>query len=73
MIQLGAPVLCYSGSRYAERPLFVEWDGALLEVHTILDRWRSPEGLGFRVIANDEQLFELEYDDCTHLWQVKQP
>lgn len=47
-------VEAYSGVRYAERPLAFLWQGRRYQVLSIENRWRSPDRLGFTVIANPE-------------------
>jgi hypothetical protein len=63
-------VICYSGVDYAERPLAFEWEGEKLQINKIVQRWRSPQGLGFQVMTDDQQLFELFYDLLGDTWQV---
>ena len=65
-------VECYSGSRYAERPTAVVWEGQRLAVQEILGGWRVPDGMRFKVIAGDGLVFELVYDEAHDDWKVKQ-
>ena len=65
-------VECRSDSQYAERPVAFFWQGEHLEVNKIQARWRSPEGMTFRVIAGDDQIFELYYDEGNDFWKVVQ-
>jgi hypothetical protein len=57
---------------YAERPLAFDWEGQRLQIMKIVQRWRSPQGLGFQVVTDDQRLFELFYDLPGDAWQVKQ-
>ena len=63
-------VECYSGQTYAERPLAIYWEGERLEVIEILTRWRFPRGRKFRVRVEDDQVFELSYDEVLDHWQI---
>ena len=63
-------VQCRSDSAYAERPVALHWQGERLEVVEILARWRSPEGVGFRVIVGGGQVFELFYLETDSAWVV---
>jgi hypothetical protein len=37
-----------------------------------LQRWRTPQELRFRVVASDQQTYELFYDLLEDRWQVVQ-
>jgi hypothetical protein len=65
-------VKCRSEVDYAERPFAFEWEGQWLQITKIVQRWRSPQGLGFQVITEDLQHFELFYDLPGDTWQVEQ-
>jgi hypothetical protein len=70
---LSDAVECQSGAGYAERPKALVWQGQRLVVQQVLDRWRLPQGSGFRVLTCDGQVFELFYDELDDGWQVVQP
>lgn len=63
-------VECYSGSRYAERPIAVHWQGKRLEVRQVLHSWRTPNGPGFDVYVVDGHNFRLIYDVRCDSWTV---
>jgi hypothetical protein len=65
-------VLCYSGNEYAERPTALRWQGQRLEITTLLAIWRTPEGKAFRVVTQDNQEFELFYDEQSDTWFIQQ-
>ena len=65
-------VICRSETMYAERPISFEWQEDRLEVAEVIQRWRTPQGMRFRVIANDDQVYELHYDLAEDSWQVVQ-
>jgi hypothetical protein len=61
----------YSSTRYAERPtaLFIEEER--LEISEIIKSWRSPEGIVFHVRTEDDQSFEIMYDEDSDQWNVR--
>jgi len=66
-------VYCRSDSKYAERPVAMMWEGEKLEIKDILASWRTPDGISFRVLAVNEQLFNLHYSESIDNWQIEQP
>ena len=65
-------VECHSGYKYAEKPIALTWQDQHLEVVEILQRWRTPETICFRVRTIDGQAFELCYDEQHDKWQIQQ-
>ncbi len=70
---MDALVECRSGSSYPETPVALTWEGRRREVREILERWRSPQGIHFRVQTEDGQVFELMYEEQADRWQIHQP
>lgn len=64
------PVECYSGSRYAERPTAVSWQGKRLEIRQVLQSWRTPDGPSFDVLVGDGRNFRLMYGERCDSWTV---
>ncbi len=64
-------VECYSGHEYAVRPLAIHWQEERLEVETILNAWRTPQGKGFRVRIVNGQVFDLLYDLQSDHWSIQ--
>jgi hypothetical protein len=64
-------VECHSNSSYPEQPVTLTWQDQRLEVSEILSRWRTPQGLHFRVETTDEQFFELSFDETTQEWRIQ--
>jgi hypothetical protein len=58
----------YAGQRHPERPLWVEIDGARIEVATVESEWREEERLGFRVTLRDGRRLLLYYVPNEDLW-----
>ena len=65
-------VECRSEGNYADRPVALYWQGQRLEIRSILAEWRTPEGKYFRVSAEDDQTFELIYNEASDAWQIRQ-
>jgi hypothetical protein len=63
-------VECYSGGEYAERPRALYWQGSRLGIAEIIQSWRTPEGKRFRVLSEDERVFELSYDKAVDEWII---
>ena len=68
---MSVQVECYSGGRYAERPKALIVGGERMEIAAVLQEWRLPEGLCYRVITQDEQRFELFYLEAEDEWRVE--
>ena len=64
-------VECHSGSRFAEKPLALTWEGKRLEVQEVLSEWRTPEAKTFRVRTSDGQVFDLCYTEAAETWQIQ--
>ena len=65
-------VECHSGFAYAERPLALKWQGHRLIVAEILEQSRTPAGRHFRIRTQDDQEFELVYDEANDEWSIHQ-
>jgi hypothetical protein len=65
-------VFCHSEAMYAERPVSFEWQESILQVVEVLQRWRIPQGIQFRVLAGDQQVYDLFYSLLEDDWQVTQ-
>jgi len=66
-------VRCFAGYRENERPLSFLVDDREIEVRTILDSWREPDHLFFRVEAEDGRVYEIRHHEYDDLWQVRVP
>ena len=64
-------VECHSEFAYAEKPVALTVNGQRLEILEILSRWRSPQGIHFRVQTTDGQIFELAYAESTDAWRIQ--
>ena len=52
-------VECYSGQQADERPVRFRLDGKQYSVEAVLDQWHDPEGIFFKVCADDGNLYIL--------------
>lgn len=68
---MGRSVETYSGSEYPETPLAFHWEGERLMIAEVLASWRTPDGKGFRVRTEDQQVFELFYDENIQNWIIR--
>ena len=59
---------CHAGAAYPERPLWVEREGARVEVADVEAQWREVERLGFRVRLADGARLLLYYVPEIDLW-----
>jgi hypothetical protein len=67
-----AEVECYAGSTYPEKPRAFSWEGQRYEVQTILDQYREPDGIGFRVrCLPGGMLFNLFYSFSEDRWRIQ--
>ncbi|MBW1991080.1 MAG: hypothetical protein JRI59_02945 [Deltaproteobacteria bacterium] len=60
----------YSGGRLHERPRRFLWQGQWLQVEEVLDRWQTPEYLGFTVKAQDGRVYQLRYRHQQDAWEI---
>jgi hypothetical protein len=66
-----ANVRCYAGASYPERPVAFEWEGRWLDVIEVRRQARTPEGLAFDVLAEDDQWYHLEWTQAVDEWTVR--
>jgi hypothetical protein len=64
-------VECYSGTRYAERPVALTWNGQRLSIEAIERAWQAPDGLAFIVQIADGRRFELIYSPPNDQWMAR--
>jgi hypothetical protein len=61
-------VECYSGARYAERPVALVWRGEQLSVESVERAWQTPDGPAFTIHTSDGRRFDLTYNSSTDQW-----
>ena len=65
-------VECYSGGRFAERPVEIVWRSERLHIASVERAWRTPGGLGFILRLADSRRFELAYTIASDEWVARQ-
>jgi hypothetical protein len=65
-------VECYSGHTYAGEPRAVRWQGERRLVTRVLDRRRTPAGPAFRVEVEGGVHLDLQYNEATGRWSVRE-
>ena len=63
-------VECHAGYAYAEYPTAIHWQGQRLRVLEIVRRWREPGKKCFQVCTEDDQFFDVSYDEGEDTWFV---
>ena len=66
-----ASVECYSGARFAERPVALAWNGERLSVESIERAWQTPDSLAFAVRVAGGRHFELKYSPSNDQWVAR--
>jgi hypothetical protein len=61
----------YSGARLHERPRRFTRGGEWLTVRRVVEQWREPQLLCFRVVAEDQRLYLLSYQVLQDAWEVE--
>lgn len=64
-------VECYSGTRFAERPVALTWNGERLTIESIERAWQTPDGVAFAVRVADGRGFELTYFPANDQWTAR--
>jgi len=63
---------CYSGGRFAERPVSFGWRREKLQVAALKQAWQTPDGVVFLVRVPDSRHFELTYAVSSDQWTGRQ-
>ena len=66
-----ARVECYSGHRYAQRPVAIIWGEERLEISEVEAEWHTTEGKRFLVRTVDGNRFELHYSSAEDDWLIR--
>jgi hypothetical protein len=69
--EAAAGVVCYSGHRYAQRPLAIIRGEERLEVTAVEAEWHTVEGKRFLVRTADGRRFALSYSAEKDEWGVE--
>lgn len=63
-------VECHSGYTYAQRPVALVWQGIRLKIDAVMAEWQVPQGRRFLVMTQNQQQFELIYQESGDFWRV---
>jgi len=64
-------VSCYSGYKANERPINFTVRGRKLIVEEIMDRWYGLNHSYFKILANDQKIYLIKYDQDEDLWTLE--
>ena len=64
-------VSCYSGYKANERPINFTVRGRNLLVEEIIDRWYGVNHNYFKILANDQKIYLIRYDQDEDLWTLE--
>ena len=64
-------VSCYSGYKANERPINFTVRGRKLIVEQILDRWYGVSSSYFKILADDQKIYLIKYDQDEDLWTLE--
>ena len=65
-------VRCLAGYRANERPISFLVDEREIEIRAILESWREPDYLFFRVETDDGLVYDLRHHEYEDSWQVRE-
>ena len=63
-------VKCYSGHTYAQRPESFFWQNKEHKISRIEKEWLEPGKRFFKVVTEDEKVFELCYNEAQDQWRL---
>jgi hypothetical protein len=61
----------YSSFAYAVAPRTFEWAGETQQVVTITKQWRTPGQIHFYVRGENDEFFELIYEEAGDRWTIR--
>lgn len=64
-------VSCYSGYKANERPISFTVRGRKLMVERIIDRWYGVDHSYFKILANDQKIYLIKYNQDEDLWTLE--
>lgn len=67
-----AEVRCLAGYRANERPISFFLEQREVDTRAVLESWREPRYLYFKVESTDGRLFALRYHEIEDYWEVKE-
>jgi hypothetical protein len=64
-------VSCYAGYKGNERPASFTLRERRLTVEKIIDRWYGMDHSYFKVLANDQRVYLIKYDQDADVWTLE--
>ncbi len=64
-------VSCYSGYKAHERPIYFTLRGRRLTIEKIIDRWYGIDHSYFKILANDQKVYLIKYDQDADVWTLE--
>lgn len=61
---------CAGGVDYPQQPRVFEWLGTHYSVAQVLQEWRLPDSVGYRVSTANGAQYELVYRPAREVWEV---
>ncbi len=65
-------VRCLASSRASERPISFLLGDSEVEIRAVLESWREPDYLYFRVEMKDGGVYEIRYHEYEYVWEVRE-
>ena len=65
-------VRCLASSRADERPISFLLDSTEVEIRFILESWREPDYLYFRVQTKDGRACEIRHHEYKDFWEMRE-
>lgn len=65
-------VRCLASSRADERPISFFLDNTEVEIRSILESWREPDYLFFRIETKDGRAYEIRHQEYKDYWEMRE-
>ena len=69
--EMVSKVMAYSGYKANERPMTFFLDRRLIRIREILKQWKDPDCDCFRLMGDDNSLYDLKWERSEDQWYVK--
>jgi hypothetical protein len=66
-------VRCLASSRANERPISFLLYEREIKVRSVLESWREPDYLYFRIETKDSRTYKLRHHEHMDYWEVREP
>jgi hypothetical protein len=65
-------VRCFAGSRANERPISFLLGEGEIQVRSVMESWREPDYICFKVEAEDGLVYDLRHHEYEDLWEFRE-